>query len=305
MDSKDLECFLAVVAAGGITDAAADLRISQPTLSRRIMSLEKHLNASLFDRSSRQMTLTVAGLQFERYARRILFEMDSARRAVKENPNGLSGEMRIGCVESVLSTHVAAWLAAFQEKNPAVRFSVISGTGEVIKDGLDRGELELGFVIEPVESAKYEAVPLPIRDRWGIVIRSDSSLARKTSVDVSDIKGIPLVGPDRGIVQSQLAAWLGPSIDELTIRGSVSLPRNACEFVVHEGYGFLAIEGGITLADPEKMVFVPFYPSCEVNHEMIWRKNLHLNRTITAFLAFVRGQILPGGLQDGAGPISE
>lgn len=291
MDFKDLRCFLAVIAAGSITDAAADLRMSQPTLSRRIIGLEKHLGVSLFDRSGKQMVLTASGFGFERYARRILLELDRARQEVRVDPNGLSGELRIGCVESAVSTRLAQWLAMFQRRNPAVGFSVMSGTGQGIKDELDRGELELGFVIEPVESAKYEAVSLPVIDRWGIVVAADSDLAERSSVGVDDIRGIPLVGPDREIVRNQLNTWLGSDMERLDIRGSVGLPRNACELVVHEGYGFLAIEGGVTLSDPKRMTFVPFSPCCTVGHKMIWRKNMNPGRTVAAFLELVTERI--------------
>src|SRR5471032_3154634 len=76
---RHIRYFLAVAEQGNFTRAAEVLHVSQPTLSQQIKQLEASLNAQLFDRSGRTVTLTDAGVAWKHYAERALRTCRPAR----------------------------------------------------------------------------------------------------------------------------------------------------------------------------------------------------------------------------------
>lgn len=83
MDRRCLEAFVAVVDAGGYQAAAKALHLSQPGVSRRILSLEAQTRFSLLERSNRGVTLTPQGREMLPVARRVLLVLDEAEDSLR------------------------------------------------------------------------------------------------------------------------------------------------------------------------------------------------------------------------------
>ena len=96
MDLKQLEYFVAVAEELNFTRAAERLYAVQSTVSSGIRSLETELKATLFDRSTRQVSLSAAGRAFLPEARAALAALERARESVQEVSGGLRGSVRIG-----------------------------------------------------------------------------------------------------------------------------------------------------------------------------------------------------------------
>ena len=149
MDRIDaMRLFVRVADAGSFSKAAADLGIGQPTVSRRIQDLETQLDAALFLRTTRALSLTEAGERFYRRAIDILAEYDEAEAEVRGLEHEPVGLLRISCSHSFARRVIGPEIASFMRLYPHVRFDVIADDAltDVVGEGVDLafrlGELE-------------------------------------------------------------------------------------------------------------------------------------------------------------------
>ena len=155
MDIRVLQYFLAVVREENITKAAQLLHITQPTLSRQLMGLEQELGVKLFSRNNHSVTLTEEGMLFRRRAEEIVTLSEMTKRELKQEAM-LTGEISIGSGEYHGSCHLSGILAAFRAEHPNVTYSIYSGNSDNIKERIERGTLDIGLLLEPVEISKYD-----------------------------------------------------------------------------------------------------------------------------------------------------
>lgn len=291
MDTRLLHYFTVLTRVGNITQAATELHTTQPTLSRQLKDLEDEVGAQLFIRGKRAITLTDAGVLFEQRAQTILNVVDQTKRDIHSQATGLAGTIRIGCVESKLSAHVADWIAAFQETHPNVYFSLYGADGNSIRRQMDRGNLDVGFLLEPVESAKYFAHAIPVTETWGLIMAKNAPLASHDAITGTDLQGLRLIAPRRQIVQNQIATWLRVDLDSLNFCGDRNLENNMLPLMIHHDYYDIGIDGVLSFYADDQLAFVPFAPNSQTRHTMIWRKGHTPSPTAQAFIDFVTTQI--------------
>lgn len=268
---------------GNITRAAEQLHMSQSALSRRIAELEDEVGSPLFDRTGRCLTLTDRGMRFEAHAREMLETYDRMKRDMSEAPEALTGMIRLGCVESSVVEFACDVVSRMYEEHPKVTFELYSADGDDICAGLDQDRLDLGILLEPVESAKYEAISLPYADRWGIVVPKDSPEAKLEAVRVSHLTELSLLLPRRWILLDVVASWLGVEREKLQVRMVQNLATNSFEFV-RRGFGaMLCVEGAYRIRPTEDVVFVPLTPERRVAHKLVRRRNRRLGEACEVF----------------------
>ena len=96
MDTQSLQAFLCVAECSSFSGAAEQLHLTQPAISKRIATLEKQLNARLFDRIGRHIHLTEAGRALLPEAQRILQDIREARRRIDDLRGSVSGRLSMG-----------------------------------------------------------------------------------------------------------------------------------------------------------------------------------------------------------------
>ena len=129
MNLERLQYFLAVAHEENITAAASTLFISQAHLSREIIALEKELGKKLFVRTKRGTYLTPEGVVFRSYASEILRLLDQSKMEIAMAEQALSGEIRIGCPESVAMRFFASDCTTFRQENPHIWFKLKTEIG--------------------------------------------------------------------------------------------------------------------------------------------------------------------------------
>lgn len=282
MELRTLNYFLAIAREENITKAAQILHISQPALSRQMMQLEEELGVTLFIRSNHNIVLTEDGLLLKRRAQELLSLADKTKRDFINKDAELSGEVTIGSGEFRSTRELAKIMVAFQEKYPLVQFRIYSGNADNIQDYIGRGYLDLGVMGEPIDIRKYEFVSMPIKEKWGVLVRKDSKLAGKEQIRVGDLLNIPLVTASRDI-QGELAAWFGDLYDKVTIAATGNLLYNEA-MLVESGMGaVLCIQLNCTY---ENLRFIPLYPEIESRTALIWKKDAIFSTATTAFIDF-------------------
>ena len=125
MDWSILRDFIAVAETGGLSQAARRLRVSQPTLSRRIAALEEQLKAQLFQRTPRGLSLTDAGEHVLVGARRVEEEALAIERQADAAQQTLTGTVRLTVTESLGALWLPQKLAAFHAQYPGVCVEVL------------------------------------------------------------------------------------------------------------------------------------------------------------------------------------
>jgi len=113
-----------VVDTGSLSEAARQLRVGQPSISKTITQLEKRLEVRLLTRTTHRVTPTEAGQSFYLHAKRTLEEADEAERAARGTGAALTGRLRVGVAVTFGSLYVIPLLPAFMAKHPALEIEV-------------------------------------------------------------------------------------------------------------------------------------------------------------------------------------
>ena len=145
MDIRQLRYFIAVAEEGNFSRAAERLHISQPPLSQQIKSLEASLGVILFERGRLGARLTRAGEALLTRARDIVADLDSTRKMVLRVADGLEGYLRIGIINSVMYGPLPRTMRLFQERNPAVEWTLHEMLPDPQGEALVRGQIDVGF----------------------------------------------------------------------------------------------------------------------------------------------------------------
>ncbi|MGL5447203.1 MAG: LysR family transcriptional regulator [Rhabdaerophilum sp.] len=135
----DLEIFARVASTGSMSQAARDLGLSPPVVSKRIKRLEERLGTRLLQRTTRQIVLTEAGRGFHERVIAVLGAVDDAETWVSQRANVARGPLRISAPTTFGRLHVAPHLVRFLEKYPeiSVDLSLADHFVDVVGDGFD------------------------------------------------------------------------------------------------------------------------------------------------------------------------
>ena len=136
---SDAELAIQVVDAGSFSGAAEASGISQPAVSRRIRALEDRLGARLFERTTRHVRPTDAGLRYVARARRALLELAEAESDVSRGAELASGVVRVSAASAFARNQVVPRLAAFHATYPEVRLELdlVDRYVDLVEEGYD------------------------------------------------------------------------------------------------------------------------------------------------------------------------
>ena len=288
MELRVLNYFLMVAREENITKAAQLLHVTQPTLSRQLMQLEEELGVQLFHRGKHCVRLTEEGMLLRRRAQELVSLSEKTKQELQCREEVPAGEIAIGCGETKSMSLLSSSMVSFRERYPLVQFSIYSAIADDIKERIEKGLLDMGLLVEPVDISKYEYIRLPVKERWGVLVREDSPLARKASVTPEDLLDIPLIMSRREPVKNQLASWFGTVFDQMEIAAAYNLIVNAA-FMVEQGLGVaLCFDLGAVF---ENLRFVPLWPRMETGSVLVWKKNQALSSAQAYFIRHIRNAL--------------
>lgn len=156
MELRTLQYFLTVAREENITRASEALHITQPTLSRQMKQLEQELGTELFVRG-RNFALTEAGMLLRRRAEEVVDMMYKIESEI-ETAGEVGGVISIGSGALKSSQFLPDVMSAFQKLHPKVRFEIYSNSSQYIKERMDRGLLDFGIMLEPIDIEQYEYI---------------------------------------------------------------------------------------------------------------------------------------------------
>lgn len=288
MEIRVLKYFLTVVREQSITKAAEMLHITQPTLSRQLAQLEDEIGVKLFERGSRRITLTNEGLLLRRRAEEILQLVDKTEKELAEQDEQIEGKITLGCGELGSVRLLPELIESFRKKYPLVTFDIYSATADNVKEQTDKGLVDIGLLLEPIDIEKYDFIRLDMKERWIVVMRPDCPLAKKKHVTAKDLAKLPLIMPRRLKIQSELASWFGDYYNDLNVVFTSNLNTNAA-VMVSSGLGYsIVIEGMMSFWDQSKIAYRPLYPELTATSVLAWKRGLPFSPAATKFIEHIK-----------------
>ncbi len=271
MEIRILRYFLEIAREENMTRAAEALHISQPSLSKEIKALEAELGKKLFTRTRSGLKLTEAGMLLRRRTEDILEMVDKTAAEFNALDEINGGDIYIGCAESEQIKYLARVIKSFKKKYPLLRYHLSSGNTEQVAEKLDKGLLDLAFIVEPPDLFKYNYIEIPGADVWGVIMRRDSPLARKRAVRPDDLLGLSLICSDQAM-RVDIPRWCGEKADGLNFTGTVNLCYNGSVFVREELGYMLTFDGLIDTSAESGLCFRPLEPRLDTKMYVIWKK---------------------------------
>ena len=276
MEIRVLKYFLAVAREGSITKASNSLHLTQPTLSRQLQELEKELGQKLLTRGKYKITLTPEGMILRKRAQEIIDMVEKTEAEFQAISDTLSGNIYIGGGETDSMKYIAEIIKEIQTDYPAVKFHIYSGNAEDVTEKLDRGLLDFGILIQPVDLSKYDYITMPENDVWGLVMRKDNPLASKKVIELADLVKEPLLASrqmsPKYSKDSGFLDWFGDSFDKLNITATYNLAYNAVK-MVEAGIGSAVTLDKLANTSTESNIcFRPLSPKLESGLDIVWKK---------------------------------
>ncbi len=284
MDIRVLQYFLAVAREESITRAAERLRMTQPPLSRQLKDLEDELGKQLLIRGSKKVTLTEDGMLLRKRAEELVDLMKKTKAELTSSNENINGDIHIGCGETEAISFLAQAAWNLQQKHPLIHYHIYSGDAERVMERLDKGLIDFGLLVGPVDVNKYDYIRLPLKDRWGVLMRKDSPLAEKESITAEDLWDKPLIISHQTSINSEMFSWLKTDITKLNIVATYDLVYNASQFV-KKGFGYvIALDKLINTTGDSSLCFRPLYPILEAGLCIVWKKYQVFSKASNAFL---------------------
>lgn len=291
IETRLLQYFLAVAEEQSITKAAEYLHISQPTLSKQMMDLEEALGRQLLVRGRKKITLTEEGTFLRGRAQEIISLMDKTESAFRENEQSISGDVYIGCGEHRSTFTIMQIIRSIQEEYPDIRFHFFSSNADAIIERLDKGLLDMGFLLEPEITPRYDYKKLPLREAWGILMRKDSPLADVETISFAMLAYLPLIMPSQTSNRGRMKAYFTEANVNPHVVSTYNLIYNA-GLMVEAGIGYaLCIDELINTAGSHPLTFRPLSPELYSDVYLFTKKYQVFSKAAKLFLSRLEANI--------------
>lgn len=279
MELRVLKYFLTVAREENISNAAEYLHLTQPTLSRQLKELEDELGHQLLIRGNRKITLTEEGLLLRKRAEEIIELAEKTKNEILNSNDSISGNIIIGSAEIDDIRPIFKVIKTMQLKYPNVKVSINSGDRSDIMDRLDKGLYDFAIIMHNIDKVKYNYLELPSNVEWGIICRKDSPLSSNKSLDLEQLKELPL------IMSRQMLEDIGEDkFKDYNIVAKYNLVFNA-SLMVDEGIGYaLTINKLVNTSESSNLCFIPINQMMTSNIYIIWKKYQFFNKVEEEFI---------------------
>ena len=286
MEFRTLSYFLMIAREGTISGAAQVLHLSQPTLSRQMQELERELGCTLFERGKRRIELTEAGMRLRSRAEEIVDLVDRTEQEFHTTPDTLAGEVRIGGGETPAMSLITNIIAELQSAYPLMTFSLHSGNAVDVSDRLETGRIDFGLFLGPTDLGRFESLPLPAQNAWGVLMRRDDQLAARERIAPEDLIGKPIILSQQA--GNEMSRWFKRDLEDLDVVATYNLLYNAA-LLARGGVGYvLGLEGIAATSPTSELAFRPLDPPLTADVSIGWKRYQSFSPAANVFLQSIR-----------------
>jgi len=288
MEIRQIQYFLSIVETGSFSAAADEHYISQSSLSKKIIALEKELGVPLFDRSKRKVFLTGAGEAFVEHAHKI----NVAYKAMVVDLNGYKSDtdtFAIAAIPVITQYEITTYIAQFRESYPDIHFTLEEIDGINILPALEERRFDLAFTRHNfLDHEKFTSLEIR-KDKLLVVVSQKNQHATRSSISIKELSNDNFIVFDRvtelhGLIMEVCKkAGFEPTIFYSSHR-KVSV------------FGLVGANIGLALM-PSKIydyhkhpdvLAIPLEEDIECNMVLAYLKNKKLPRSAKTFIEFAR-----------------
>ncbi|WP_184544587.1 LysR substrate-binding domain-containing protein [Mucilaginibacter sp. FT3.2] len=275
MDLRHLNYFIVLAEELHFGRAAERLHISQPPLTRMIKQIEDSFGVSLFERTKRKVSLTLAGEELLVQTRQMITQMETIKKRLKIIGKGDSGMLRIGYVGATMHSSLPKLISSFVAKYPDIYFNLDEQPNLTLLHSLSNGIIDIAFVRSWLHPKNLEE-KLILKEPFVLVVPQEHPLAKCDHIEVKDLQNETFImfsrdcGPtiyDSFLALCTKAGFVPDILHQATQFNSVLR-------LVESGFGISLLPVSIAQGYSLKLKFVPIV-NCDESIPliMLYRKD--------------------------------
>lgn len=288
LDIRLLNYVLVVAREQNITKAAAQLHISQPTLSTQISDFEKQFGIKIFKRTNKNTVLTEDGALFCARAQELIELSNKIEAEFSSDSEDISGDLYFGCGETSIMSFISSIFQEIHRQHPKIHFHIYSGDADSVLERLDKGLLDIGLLLGPTFMEPYDYLSLGMYDSFGLLVPGDSEIAKKDFVKVEDLKELPVLISRQTASGTQNLGDFNPEI--INPVGSYNLVTNAT-FLVEQGFGYAFALANLVNTEGRNLKFLPLDREVKIEAFIVTKKYAFLSKAAKLFLRQLSGKL--------------
>lgn len=286
---NQLECFMVLAQRLNFTQAADDLFMAQPALSRLISALEKELEVQLFYRNSRSVALTPAGAAFFKECPKILDEYRGSVVAARLAQEGYRGSVALGIMRDTFEPKLSVLFQRFRAAYPQVSLVIRGYSHSKLLTALERGEVDAILNYMPAPTGLEAPSILLHKNHQCIITAIDHPLATRGSIQMEEVRNEPFVVMARTasipghdfIWKTAADAGFAPQVIAEATHVPVLLTLVSC------GIGISTLSDDMACLSQGKVAFIPLLGVPFANVRLMWREE-NTNPCLPHLLEIVR-----------------
>jgi len=192
INTRQLEAFITLAETGSFTLAAKRLHITQPSLSNQIKLLENILGISLFNRNTRNISLTEAGRTFQRFAHSLLNQLTKTEQELKLLAAGAGGKVHFSALLTVCASLVPESIKRHNELFPEVRVNFREAISSEVAEQVSLGDVHFGICTKPENLEGFSFRPL-YQDNILLAVSKNRPIADKEFVFWEELLDLPFI----------------------------------------------------------------------------------------------------------------
>lgn len=292
MEIRQLTYFTEVAKEKSFTVASKTLHISQPALSKMIKNLEDELGVLLFDRSEKFLHLTDAGEELYIQAQKLLSDFESLTESIRDTEHLKKGHIRIGIPPVIGTSYFPSLIAGFRNLYPGVTLTILEEGAKTISERVEDGSIDAGVVILPIETEKFESIPI-FSDENVLILHRNHPLSYKEIIHYDDLR-------DENFVILNETFMLHHRIIEACrdsgFEPRISIKSSQWDFLAE----LVALNQGISILprpivnrfNSSMILQIPInHPSVKWEISIILKKNRYISFALRRFIEYVQKHI--------------
>ena len=296
MRLRQIEVFHAVYTNGSMTNAAAKLNVSQPSVSKVLAHAEQQLGYRLFDRVKGKLIPTPEAHQLFKHVRDVYEDVGRLRQVAQNLKATSAGRIRVASTPAFGLEVLPRAIATFRELHPDAVFEIETLHLDEIHDALLESRIDIGLAFDPSKHPGIRHKKLA-RARFLVLAPSASAFEGKASLSIDDLKGHPFIGLNS---RGPLGQLLSKRLESSDVEPNVV----AWTETYHIAKALVASGAGITIADEitarsaigGDVVKIPLEPAIEFDVTLLQLADMPLSlatKRFTAHLGKLMKEMLP------------